>query len=351
MAPTSVLGPRHWVCGRNWPHLPPPGSGPTLQPPHTPLPVSDTFWAGAQRARSWEWTSASHHPPRPTTVSCRSTLLPTALLMALTQKLDATHPRLSSPCKAQSFDLRPGVSAWSLSYLTTVPSREFPYAERMSTMGLNPRVGQLTSKCATANNSLWLPLSPTGHSGGPAERCLDSRHRKLKLVPLSLFLAPPPQSVPRKLLLFPEPLHLEGWERETVRPSEGTSRNCGGETDFEERTTQWRPQGIYISCVWLSIRQAEGRADSKRPGQESARLRTVPRPVSLQGVVQWVGFRRPSLLGPTPLSVPLHLWIPQPFQNPSKTSTKSQSTSSYQTSCSFMHLFTYLFPSSGCALC
>ena len=125
MAPTSVPGPRHWVYGRNWPHLPPPGAGPTLQPPHTPLPVSDTFWAGAQRARSWEWTSASHHPPRPTTVSCRSTLLPTALLMALTQKLDATHPRLSPPCEAQSFDPRPGVSAWSLSHLQPFPPESF----------------------------------------------------------------------------------------------------------------------------------------------------------------------------------------------------------------------------------
>ena len=55
--------------------------------------------------------------PSPTTVSCQSTLLPTAPLMALTQKLDATHPRLSPPCEAQSFDPRPGVSAWSLSHL------------------------------------------------------------------------------------------------------------------------------------------------------------------------------------------------------------------------------------------
>lgn len=232
--------------------------------------------------------------------------------------------------------------------LTTIPSREFPYAERMSTMGLNPRVGQLTSKCATANNSLWLPLSPTGHSGGPAEPCLDSRHRKPKLVPLSLFLAPPPQSVPRKLLLFPEPLHLEGWERETVRPSEGTSRNCGGETDFDERTTQWRPQGIYISCVWLSIRQAEGRADRRRPGQESLQgSGQCQDPLACRGWCSgWGSGDHHSWVLPLSLSLSISGSL-----NPFKTSKKSQSTSSYQISCSFMHLFTYLFPSSGCALC
>lgn len=35
------------------------------------------------------------------------------------------------------------------------------------------------------------------------------------VLPLSLFLAPPPQSVPRKLLLCPKPVQLEGWERKT----------------------------------------------------------------------------------------------------------------------------------------
>ena len=193
---------------------------------------------------------------------------------------------------------------------TAVPSRGFPYAERLSTVGLNPRVGQLTRKRAAAHSS----RAPSSHRRAILEATQSPAWTAGTGLSVA-FRAPPPQAVPRKLLLSPEPLHLEGWERETVRPSEGTSRNCGGETDFEERTTQRRPRGIYISCVWLSVRQAEGRADSQRPGQESARLRTVPRPVSLQGVVPWVGFRPPSLLGPTPLCVPLHLWIPQPFQN------------------------------------
>lgn len=93
---------------------------------------------------------------------------------------------------------------------------------------------------------------------------------------------------------------------------------------------------LHISCVWLSILQAEG-ADSQRPGPGSLpRLRTVPRPVSLQGIVQWVGFRQPSSWVLPPLSVPLHLWIPQAIPKLLQESIYS----GYQPSCSFTHLFT-----------
>ena len=180
MAPASVLGPRHWVCGRNRPtsHLLEQGRPcsrhtrlcrfltPSGQVPKGPGPESGQVPATTT--------------PSPTTVSCRSTLLPSALLMALTQKLDPTHPWLSPPCEAQSFDPRPGVSAWSLSHLQQFPPEGFLMQRGCPPWGWIPGWASLQGNVPPLT-TLWLPLSPPGHSGGHSEPCLDSGHRTLKL--------------------------------------------------------------------------------------------------------------------------------------------------------------------------
>ena len=85
-------------------------------------------------------------------------LLPIALFMALTQKLDAVCPPLSPPSEARSFDPGPGLSAWLLSHLEQFPPEGFLMRRGFLPSGLNPRVGLLMRKCCTVRKSLLLPL-------------------------------------------------------------------------------------------------------------------------------------------------------------------------------------------------
>ena len=250
---------------------------------HTlPLPVSDTSSAGAQRARSWEWTRWGRG----------AALLPAALLMALTQKLDLAHPWLSPPCEAQSFDPRPGLSAWSVSRLKQLPPEGFLMQRGCPPSGLNSRVGQLTSKCSAVSKCLLLPLLPAGCSGGSSEPCVGSGHRTQEAQTCAFANVPGLSSPVRSQKTPSAPWACPaGWvgKGDWLSDPLKTLPEIGvGRQNFEERTTQRGPWGIYIFCVWLSGRQAEGRAESQRPSQEAAKHKTVPKPVSQQEAAQWV---------------------------------------------------------------
>lgn len=138
--------------------------------------------------------------------------------MALTQKLDPACPALSPPSEAHCFDPGPGLSAWPLSHLKPFPPEGFLMQRGYPPSGLKPGVGWLMYKCYPVSKSLLLSLLPEDHFGGSSEPCPGNKYRAKK-APICAFvtlLAPPPQPVSKKLLLFPEPVQLEGWERETV---------------------------------------------------------------------------------------------------------------------------------------
>lgn len=98
--------------------------------------------------------------------------------------------------------------------------------------------------------------------------------------------------------LFPESsfcsLSLSSWrggkETPSVRPSKGTSRSWGGETDFEKRTTQWG-RGEFTSSAYDQVADSlKGGLHASGPGQEASEHRTLPRHVSQQEEVQWGGW-------------------------------------------------------------
>lgn len=125
---------------------------------------------------------------------------------------------LSSPqptLEAHSFDPRPGMSAWLLSHLEHFPPEGFLMLRGFLPSGLHPGVGRLMCKCRAVSRSPVLPLLPADYYGGSQSPAwaASTGHIKPQLRPLSPFPAPPPQSVPRNLLLFPKPVQLGGWER------------------------------------------------------------------------------------------------------------------------------------------
>lgn len=189
--------------------------------------------------------------------------------MALTQKLDATHPRLSPPCEARLWSQARRVCLVLFLHLQPLPSLGFPYAERMSTTRLESGWASLLNM-PPLTSSLWLPLSPVGHSGGHAEPCLDSRHRKLKHMPFVLFLSSSSQSVPRKLSFCS--LSLSIWrdgKGRLSRPSEDFQKLRWKQTLRRKFTRNGGLGGPTSHSVWLSILQAWGGLTCEA-GQESA---------------------------------------------------------------------------------
>lgn len=131
------------------------------------LPTSDTFSElqgipACPRGQVLRMDKGECSPPP---ASCQACLLPTALYMALTQKLDPACPQLSPPSEAHSFDLRPVLSGWLLSHLEQFPPEGFLIQSVLLPSGLNPRMGQLMCKCRTVSKSFLLLLLLTGHFG------------------------------------------------------------------------------------------------------------------------------------------------------------------------------------------
>lgn len=138
--------------------------------------------------------------------------------MARTQKLDPASPPLSPPSEIYSFDPWPGLSAWPLSHLKSSLQRVSVCKEAVHHQGRNLGWAGLCINATVLANLFCFPWywKTTLEAAQSPAWATSPEQRKPELVPLSLFLAPPPWSVPRKLLLFPEPVQLEGWERETV---------------------------------------------------------------------------------------------------------------------------------------
>lgn len=107
------------------------------------------------------------------------------------------------------------MSAWLLSHLEQFPPEGFLMQRGFLPSGLNPRVGQLMCKCHTVSKSTELPLYQQTTVGAAQSQPEQVQGTESPDLGLALFLAPPPQSVPKKLLLFPKPVQLEGWERKT----------------------------------------------------------------------------------------------------------------------------------------
>lgn len=222
---------------------PPTGAGQPCQA-CTPLPGSrHTFWAGAQGAKVPECSVPNHFTPSPLPLCPCQSPAPHCPIHGTVQEWANSSSGSSIPVSlrlipGQAYHLGP-VTQWCVSLEDFLMQEGIPE--------LWSQVCQLL-----INMPPLTTLFASSVTSGPfryAEPCLDSRHRKLKHMPLSLFLAPPPQSVPRKLLLF---LSLSIWRDGKGRlsnPLKGFSRNCGGKADFKERTTQWRPRGIYTSPV------------------------------------------------------------------------------------------------------
>lgn len=206
--------------------------------------------------------------------------------MALTQKLDPACPALSPPSEAHCFDPGPGLSAWPLSHLKPFPPAEgFLMQRGYPPSGLKPGVGWLMYKCYPVSKSLLLSLLPQDHFGGSSEPCpaTSTEQRKPPFVPLSLFWLLLPSLFPKSSFCS---LSLSSWrggkERPSVRPSKGTSRNWGGETDFEKRTTQWALREFTSSACDQVADSLKGGLSARGPDQKAATHRTVPRHVSQQ---------------------------------------------------------------------
>lgn len=111
------------------------------------------------------------HPP----ASSKTALLPTALFMALTQKLDPACSPLSPPSETYSFDPWPGLSAWPLSHLKSFPPEGFRMQRGCPPSGPKPGVGWLMHKCYRVSKSPLLPLVLEDHFGGSSEPCLGNK--------------------------------------------------------------------------------------------------------------------------------------------------------------------------------
>lgn len=95
--------------------------------------------------------------------------------------------------------------------LKAVFSRGLPCAKRLATTRPDSQQAGLDKHGPV--HSLFpsvIPMFLTQGAWSPAAWTSGTEHRQSKLGPLWLFLAPPPCSVPRKILLLPEWVQLEG---------------------------------------------------------------------------------------------------------------------------------------------